>query len=410
MLKQGYKQTEIGVIPEDWEVVKIGKIANTFSGGTPNSKVAEYYNGDIPWISSGELNKNKIHFTEGFISQKGLDNSASKMVNAETLLVAMYGATAGVVAITYIIGAINQAVLAIENDNKVSNNIFLKEFLQLKKEWILLTYTQGGQPNLNQEIIKNLQIPLPPLPEQEAIAEALSDADAWIESLEQLIAKKRLIKQGAMQELLTPKEDWEVKKLGEVCDVRGGGTPSTSIPEFWNGNILWFTPTEVGYTKYLINSLRKITELGLKNSSANILPVNTILLTSRAGIGDLGILKSEASTNQGFQSLVCKDNVNYEFVYYMMQTKKNELLSNASGSTFLEISPNKVKAISFDIPSLSEQTRIATILSDMDAEIEALEQKLSKARQIKQGMMQELLTGRVRLCAPMNKQPQDVVP
>src|SRR5690606_33073515 len=97
--------------------------------------------------------------------------------------------------------------------------------------------------------VKSIQVPLPPLPEQQAIAEVLSDTDAWIESLEKLIVKKQLIKQGAMQKLLTPKEDWEVKKLGEVCAVIGGGTPSTFNNEFWNGNINWFTPTEVGYKK-----------------------------------------------------------------------------------------------------------------------------------------------------------------
>src|SRR5690606_27183437 len=134
--------------------------------------------------------------------------------------------------------------------------------------------------SLSKTSFKNIQIPLPPLPEQEAIASALSDADEWIENLEQLIAKKRLIKQGAMQTLLTPKEDWEVKKLGEVCDVIGGGTPSTFIPQYWNGEIIWFTPTEVGGAKYLYNSVRKLSSLGLKNSSAIMLPVNTILLTS----------------------------------------------------------------------------------------------------------------------------------
>lgn len=125
-----------------------------------------------------------------------------------------------------------------------------------------------------------------------------------------------------MQELLTPKANWEIKKLGDVSYIVGGGTPSTFNSDFWDGEINWFTPTEVGSHKYLFSSLRKITEMGLRSSSALILPINTILLTSRAGIGDMGIIKTPAATNQGFQSIICKDMVSSEFIYYLMLTKK----------------------------------------------------------------------------------------
>ena len=145
-----------------------------------------------------------------------------KKVDKNTFFLAMYGATAGISAITKISGAINQAVLAIVNDRKVSNNYFLLNFFELKKDWIIDTYTQGGQPNLNADIVKKISIPLPPLSEQEKIAEVLSDTDLWIESTEALLAKKRQIKKGAMQKLLSPKEDWEVRKLGEVCDYKNG--------------------------------------------------------------------------------------------------------------------------------------------------------------------------------------------
>ena len=128
-----------------------------------------------------------------------------------------------------------------------------------------------------------------------------------------------------------------------------------------------------------------------------MLPVGTILLTTRAGIGDLSILMMEGCTNQGFQSLIAKEGYFNEYLYYLMQTMKNVLIQNASGSTFLEISPNKIKQIEISIPSFEEQTRIATILSDMDAEITALETKLEKYKKVKLGMMQNLLTGKIRL-------------
>ncbi|AJA69886.1 Restriction endonuclease S [Myroides sp. A21] len=398
MVREGYKQTEIGVIPVEWEVKEFKEIVHRIGDGihsTPNySDNEEYYfiNGNN--FSDGVIKIN----TETKTVSKDEFKLHKRDLGNNTILLSING-TIGNLALykneKVVLGK-SACYINVKNENSKyyvyyclqSNNV---------KTYFEDNLTGTTIKNLGLKTIGSTSILLPPLKEQEAIAEALSDTDEWINSLEELIAKKRLIKQGAMQELLTPKEGWEVKKLGDVCDVRGGGTPSTFTSEYWNGNIIWFTPTEVGIDKYLYNSNRKITELGLKNCSANILPVNSILLTTRAGIGDVGILKIEACTNQGFQSLVCKENVYYEFVYYMMQTKKSELLNNASGSTFLEISPNKIKAISFNIPSLPEQERIATILSDMDREIALLEEQLAKAKQIKQGMMQELLTGRVRL-------------
>jgi type I restriction enzyme S subunit len=186
--------------------------------------------------------------------------------------------------------------------------------------------------------------------------------------------------------------DWEIKTLGDLALVVGGGTPQTNVNSYWNGNINWFTPTEVGLKKYSYSSIRKITIQGLENCSARILPIGTILLTTRAGIGDVTILMSEASTNQGFQSFVANKNTNNEYLYYLISTLKKELLKNSSGSTFLEISPNKLKSIVVGVPStLEEQTIIATAISNADTWITNLEKLLTKKRQIKQGALQELL-------------------
>jgi type I restriction enzyme S subunit len=192
--------------------------------------------------------------------------------------------------------------------------------------------------------------------------------------------------------------EWDVKELGDIAYVIGGGTPSTFNVDYWNGDINWFTPTEIGLKKYSYESIRKITKKGLENSSARLLPVGSILLTSRAGIGDVSILMKEACTNQGFQSLVAKEGINSEFLYYIVSTLKQLLLKNASGSTFLEISPRKVKAILVAFPpTLIEQTAIATALSDTDVLIEGLEKLIAKKQNIKQGTMQELLSGKKRL-------------
>jgi hypothetical protein len=185
--------------------------------------------------------------------------------------------------------------------------------------------------------------------------------------------------------------DWEVKNLDEIATIIGGGTPSTNESSFWNGAINWFTPTEIGLNKYSFESVRKITKSGLENSSARVLPIGTILLTTRAGIGDESILMNEACTNQGFQSFVSNENFNNEYIYYLISTLKNTFLQNASGSTFLEISPKKIKAIKVAVPTLTEQNLIATALSDADALISSLEKLIAKKRMIKQGAMQKLL-------------------
>lgn len=192
-------------------------------------------------------------------------------------------------------------------------------------------------------------------------------------------------------------DDWVVKPVGNVAKVVGGGTPSTEVQKYWNGDINWFTPTEVGSGKYVSESNRKLTNSGLQNSSASLLPKGTILLTSRAGIGNLGILESPSCTNQGFQSLIAFDNVDNEFLYYVLLTKRPELERKGSGSTFLEISPSEVKSLLIALPGPKEQNTISEVLSNIDYQIQNLESLISKMRDIKQGTMQEMLTGRTRL-------------
>ncbi|CAA0210785.1 restriction endonuclease subunit S [Tenacibaculum maritimum] len=187
-------------------------------------------------------------------------------------------------------------------------------------------------------------------------------------------------------------EDWEVFMIEDVSSVVGGGTPSTKVSSYWNGSIEWFTPTEISNVKYSYSSVRKITKEGLNNSSAQILPKGAILMTTRASIGDLSILQNEACTNQGFQSLIAKDIISNEYLYYLMLTNRVNLLRNASGSTFLEISPKKIKSIKIPLPpTLKEQKAIATALSDVDDLIVSLEGLIAKKQAIKQGAMQQLL-------------------
>lgn len=197
-------------------------------------------------------------------------------------------------------------------------------------------------------------------------------------------------------------DGWEVKKLGEVGKIIGGGTPDTKIDKYWSNNteknsIIWLTPTEIT-NKYTTDSIRKITLQGLNRSSAKILPINTILITTRATIGAISIAKIECTTNQGFQSLVCNHKyVDYEFMYYMLHQHINTLKKLANGSTFMEISANEIRKIKLILPPLAEQEKIAEILSLWDKAIEQTRQLILYKEKQKKGLMQNLLTGRKRL-------------
>jgi len=185
----------------NWETKRLGDVATFFSGGTPSTAVADYYSGDIPWINSGDLNQAYIREVTGRIAKQGLENSAAKMIEPNTLLIALYGATSGVTAVSKIKAAINQAVLAMIPHRDDTTFLYFK--LVFLRDWLITTYTQGGQPNLSGDIIKSIELLMPPPKEQTAIAEVLSDMDAELAALEQRLAKTRDLKQGMMRELLT---------------------------------------------------------------------------------------------------------------------------------------------------------------------------------------------------------------
>jgi len=267
---------------------------------------------------------------------------------------------------------------------------------------------QGAQPNLFLKQIERLKCPKPPLTEQLAIANVLSDLDRLLSVLDQLITKKLQVKQAAMQELLTGKRrlpgfegEWEVKRLGDVGEIKSGGTPSTNQPTFWDGGIPWCTPTDITALdgrKYLATTARTISSAGLQGSSAETIPPYSLIMTTRATIGECAINVLPMTTNQGFKNIVPSASVSIEFLYYLMSTQKQRLVSLCGGSTFLEIGKRELRGFEIRLPAeRKEQDAIASILSEMDEDLQALEARHAKAVNLKQGMMQQLLTGKIRL-------------
>ena len=415
-VRPGYKQTEVGVIPKDWMLTSIGESCRIFGrigfrGYTVNDIVKDG-NGAIA-LSPSNIQDGKLDCSERtYISWFKYEESPEIQIADGDILLVKTGSTFGKTAIVAHLdekATVNPQIVVLKKI-KIHNHFlgYVMSFRVIQKQ-ISASIVGGAIPTLSQELVSKFIYPLPPTrTEQEAIAEALSDADALVESLEQLVAKKHQIKQGAMQELLTGKKrlsgfsgEWVEKRLDNIADIVSGGTPSTNKPEYWNGDVMWCTPTDITGlrgAKYLSQTERSITKLGLTVSAAELVPAGSIVMTSRATIGECAINTVPVATNQGFKSFIPFEEIDGEFLYYLLQTKKQEFISLCGGSTFLEISKAQVSAFAITLPrQKNEQSAIAYILSDMDSEIAALEKKLVKARQVKLGMMQELLTGRIRL-------------
>lgn len=391
-----YKQTELGLIPEDWEVKKFNKFSKFYSGGTPLTSKSEYYGGEIPFIKSGEIYYDR---TEQFLTQEGLNNSSAKLVYRGDLLYALYGANSGEVAISQLEGAINQAILCIQQNKDEAETIYLYNYLKLEKSNIINKFLQGGQGNLSADIIKNLQIPLPPLPEQKKIADCLSTWDSAIEKQSQLINALTDRKKALMQQLLTGKKrlpgfsgEWKEVKLGEII-IDYKEKPND------NNNYEILTSSKNGLMKqtdyYGDNRITNRTD-----ADYNVIPNGFITYRSRSDDGlftfnlnDLGVI----GLISGYYPVFSFAKSNTQFLLSFLNYFKSKLIKYAIGTSQLVLSINALKEAKFKLPPIEEQTAIAEILAAADRELQLQKEKLAQLQAQKKGLMQVLLTGKKRL-------------
>jgi type I restriction enzyme S subunit len=250
--------------------------------------------------------------------------------------------------------------------------------------------------HISSKQIENISIWLPGLREQHRIVDVMSSVDAYIATLQQQAEDARAARNAVLRELLTTGgDDWTETTLGDVTEVVGGGTPATSNPAYWDGDIVWLTPTEVVAApgSALIDSARKITASGLKNSGARLLPEGTVILTSRASVGFSALAGTELATNQGFQSLIPSAQINNKFLMFWIQNNQQEFNSRAAGSTFKEISKANVRSIALALPPLAEQKRIVAIISALDDVVNTTKLAASDAQSLRTGLLSDLLTG-----------------
>lgn len=417
MVKQGYKQTEIGVIPEDWDYTVWENVGKGFSSGaTPYRAIKKYYNGNIKWVSSGELNYNVIFDTIEHISDEARAKTSLKIHPVNTFLMAITGleaaGTRGNCAILGVPATTNQSCMAVYGTEKLDIK-YLFYFYSKNGDELAFKFCQGTkQQSYTASIVKKLPIILPTLPEQKRIAEALSDVDNMIISLEKLIAKKKAIKQGAMQELLTGKKrlpgfsgEWGNYVIGKMGDFYSG-LSGKSKKDFDCGSAYYITFLNVLSNVKIDTST--LASVDVKdNEVQNAVKKGDLFFNTSSEtpeeVGMCAVLDEELENTYlnsfCFGLRLSNDAHNPLFLsYYLNSAIGRKIMSVlAQGATRYNLSKNNFAETIIMLPTKEEQTAIASILSDMDSEIETLEDKLNKTRQIKQGMMLELLTGRIRL-------------
>jgi type I restriction enzyme, S subunit len=413
-VKEGYKDTPLGLIPEDWEVVSSGEICELTAGGTPSTSISEYWGGSIRWMNSGEINKKRVDEVEGRITEEGLKNSSTKILPIHCVLIALagQGKTRGTVAINEVELCTNQSIAAFIPKEKVLYEYLFFNLDNRYDELRSLSAGDGGRGGLNLSILRAVQIPLPSLEEQKKIAEILSTWDQGIDKLTALIERKKHLKKGLMQKLLTGRvrfkefvikqgfqdtelglipQDWQVVRLGDVCEFINGKAHENNISE--DG-------------RYCVVNSKFISSEGVVRKNSNegfcIAKASDILMVmsdvpNGKAIGKCFYVEDSNvyTVNQRICILRSQKN-NSNFLFFLVNRNKY-FLSFDDGVKQTNLRKEEVLALPIPLPPLEEQKKIAEILSTQDKEIDKLEKKLELFKQQKKGLMQILLTGRVRV-------------
>jgi type I restriction enzyme S subunit len=396
---------------DDWEQRKLNDFGIATGGTSIESEFVD--GGTYKVINIGSYSEESVYNDQGLRVNK-TDKTKSRILNKYDLTMILNDKTAS--------GNIIGRVLLIDQDNTYVYNqrterieVDTKDFLPMflyhmlnapeQRKYIVKASQGNTQIYVNWSTISNIDYMIPQLLlEQEKIANLFSLINKDITLHQRKLEKLKLNKSAFLQKLFPQKgctipdvrfkgftDAWEQRKLGDVAIITGGGTPSTNVPEYWNGDIDWYSPVEIGKNRYVSKSTRKITKLGLEKSSAKLLPIGTVLFTSRAGIGNTAILQAEGCTNQGFQSITpdSKELDTY-FLYTMTPRLKRYGEVTGAGSTFVEVSGKQMEKMSLVLPSLEEQKQIGRFFRTIDDSITLHQRKLDCLISIKKGLLQQL--------------------
>ena len=410
-LRKGYKQTEVGVLPEDWEVKELSDLLE-------QSRSIRY--GIVQpgnFTSRGCLMLRSQDYSKGWATPDDMHRVSSLLENQyrnarirfSDLIMTIVGAGIGQVEVApfWLDGAIlsrSKARIAIDEEKSAHRFIAACIESPVGKRQILNCQKEGAQPVVSCLDMAKFLVPYPPINEQRAIATALSDVDALLAKLDQLITKKRDIKQATMQQLLTGQArlpgfsgEWEIKILGDITQIATGNTPPTRDIENYGDEFMFVSPADLGTNKHILRTEKMLSAKGF--SISRPFPKGSILFVCIGStIGKCGIASELLTSNQQINAIIPSSEVSTDFLYYAVSMVAPKIKSLAGEQAVPIVNKTQFSETEIKLPSTkTEQSAIATILSDMDTEITALESRRDKTRDLKQGMMQELLTGRIRL-------------
>lgn len=377
----------------------IGELcARICSGGTPKRDTIEFYeDGDIPWLNTSEISFNRIRKTGQHITEAGLSGSSAKWIRKNSIAVAMYGATAGKVAITKIPLTTNQACCNLEINEEISDYRYIFYWFKNQYTRVLGLANGGAQQNLSAKTIRALEIELPTLSQQRRVASFLSTIDDKIELNARI--------NGYLEELLLAKYDklFPVNAdftgiLSDVGTIIGGATPSKKRSEYYCSNgIGWITPRDLSNTsdKFIAHGADDITDEGYASCSAKLLPKGSVLFSSRAPIGYIAIAADAVATNQGFKSIVPKEEIGTAFVYCFLVRNKQRIADMGAGTTFPEVSGKMMKSVELAIPEQTLCAEFDFFAGPILKQQEALERENRELAALRDALLPKLMSGEI---------------
>jgi len=430
-MKDDNKDSSFGLIPSNWEVAKLGDIFESignFSYTRADLK-NELDEGCVFYIHYGDIHATYSQIILDFSKEKNipvlkedivLPAAVEYLKNGDLVIADASEDYVGIgkcIELTNIgnkkvIGGLHTIILRDKcrktfdgyRGYLLRNNIVSKELRRIATGTSVYGITKSNLSRVN--------LLLPPLPEQKKIADILTTVDDKLENIESQIAEYTNLKTGLMQQLLTKgightkfvdselgmiPEGWKVVKLGDtLAKIVGGGTPSRIVDDYWNGHIPWATVKDLT-SNFPTTTLETITEKGLKNSSANLIPANTILLVTRMAVGRVAIYNMDVAINQDLKALFPKDILNAHFLFYWLIKLSTHFERIGIGSTVKGINLDVLKKAEITLPPLGEQKKITDILYSLDEKLNSLQQKKEEFTNLKKGLMEQLLTGRIRV-------------
>jgi len=418
-IPEGFKMTELGPLPEEWEVAKLGGLADTKAGGTPSTLRSEFWDGDIPWINSGALKDRVITEPTRYITKLGLENSVAKLLPVNSVVIALTGATTGKVGILKFACSTNQSVVGILS-NQQFDSVFIFYTLMYSRERIIGLKSGAAQPHINKQIVDNFTISLPPLPEQRAIARMLSTIQKAIEAQDKIIAAARELKKSLMHHLFTygpvtvaeaekvplketeiglVPEYWDVVRLGEVIDKPEYGYTASASSEMMGPKFLRITDIQnsgVDWVSVPYCACSPVEEGKYKLQSGDILFARIGATTGKTYLIKDGPPAIFASY---LIRVRCKSSLLPDYLGQFTTTDQywNQINASKGGRLKQGINIPVLKSLLVPFPSLPEQQEIALMLSSVDKKIEAEENRKAALQDLFKTVLHLLMTGRVRV-------------